>query len=78
MIPSEKDWIVIFNKSNAAWGSYAYDQNEDALRVNITPVSASHQEWLLFGFEDLAGTSATAFLHWEKLKIPFKVELAEK
>jgi hypothetical protein len=78
MIPSESDWVVIFSKKNEEWGSFSYDENEDALRVTVTPVEAPHQEWLTFGFDDLAGTSATAFLHWEKKKVPFKVELAGK
>ncbi|MFC2139512.1 DUF2911 domain-containing protein [Bacteroidota bacterium] len=77
MIPSETDWIIIFSKKNAEWGSYLYDEAEDALRVTVTPVKAAHQEWLMFGFENLAGTSATAFLHWEKLKVPFEIKLAE-
>ncbi len=77
MIPSEKDWVIIYSKKNAEWGSYSYDQNEDALRINVTPKKAAHQEWLKYGFEDLAGTSATAFLHWEELKIPFEIKLAE-
>ncbi len=76
MIPSQGAWTVIFSKRNADWGSYSYDANEDALRISVTAVEAPHQEWLLWGFEDLAGTSATAFLHWEQLKVPFKVELA--
>ncbi len=78
MIPSPKEWIVIFSKKNEDWGSYAYDEKEDALRITVNPQKANHQEWLLFGFEDLEGTSATAFLHWEELKVPFKVELAKK
>jgi hypothetical protein len=77
MIPSEKNWVIIFSKNNSAWGSYAYNQEEDALRITVTPVKAPHQEWMLFGFDDLAGTSATAFLHWEELKLPFKIELAK-
>lgn len=77
MIPSEKDWIIIFSKNNSAWGSFQYNQEEDALRVTVTPVKAPHQEWMVFGFEDLAGTSATAYLHWEELKVPFKIKLAE-
>lgn len=76
MIPSEKDWVVIFSKKNEEWGSFSYDSTHDALRVTVTPVEAPHQEWLMYGFDDLAGTSATAFLHWEKIKVPFKVELA--
>ena len=77
MIPSEGEWTVIFNKKNDGWGSYAYDEKEDAFRITVKPVQAPHQEWLIFGFDDLAGTSATAFLHWEKLKVPFKIEVAE-
>jgi hypothetical protein len=75
MIPSEKDWIIIFSKNNSAWGSFKYNQEEDALRITVTPVKAPHQEWMVFGFDDLAGTSATAYLHWEELKVPFKIEL---
>ena len=78
MIPSEKDWIIIFSKKNAEWGSFSYDEKEDALRVTVTPVKAPIQEWLTYGFDDLNGTSATAYLHWEELKIPFKLELADK
>ena len=78
MIPSEKEaWIVIFSKDNAGWGSFAYNKDNDALRINVMPKEAPFQEWLRFGFDDLAGTSATAFLHWEKLQIPFKIELPQ-
>ncbi len=77
MIPSEKDWVIIFSKNNSAWGSFSYNQEEDALRVTVTPVKAPHQEWLTFGFEDLEGVSATAYLHWEQLKVPFKIKLAQ-
>ena len=77
MIPSKEDWTIIFSKKNDVWGSFKYNQEEDALRITVTPVKAPHQEWLLFGFEDLAGTSATAYLHWEMLKVPFKIELDE-
>ena len=76
MIPAEKDWVIIFSANNSAWGSFSYDQKEDALRVTVTPVAAPHQEWLIFGFEDLAGTSAIAYLHWETLKVPFTIKLA--
>jgi len=77
MIPGEKEWVIIFSKNNSAWGSFAYKQEEDALRVTVTPAKAPHQEWLMFGFDDLAGTSATAYLHWEQLKVPFKIQLAQ-
>ena len=72
-IAGEKEWIVIFSKTNDSWGSYSYDEANDALRITVKPVEAPHQEWLTYGFDDLAGTSATAYLHWEKKKIPFIV-----
>jgi hypothetical protein len=75
IIPSEKDWIIIFNKTNDTWGSYKYDEKEDALRVTVTPAKAAHMEWLTFGFDELAGTAANMFLWWEKLKVNLKIEL---
>jgi hypothetical protein len=76
MIPSENDWVIIFNKNNSSWGSYSYNAAEDALRVTVTPAKAPFQEWLVYGFDDLQGTAATAYLHWESLKVPFKIKLA--
>ncbi len=78
MIPAEDEWTVIFNKVYDAWGSYSYDESQDALRVKVTPQKAPHQEWLVYGFDELEGTSATAYLHWEELKVPFKVQLADQ
>ena len=77
MIPSEKDWTIMFNKNSEGWGSYDYDEAEDALRVTVTPVEAPFEEWMRFGFDDLAGTSAVAFLQWEELKVPFTIAVAE-
>jgi hypothetical protein len=75
MIPSKKDWIIIFSKNSSAWGSFSYKESEDALRITVTPVEAPHMEWLMYGFDDLAGTSATAYLWWDNLKVPFKIAL---
>jgi len=77
MIPGEKEWVIIFSKNSSSWGSFAYNQDEDALRVTVVPVKAPHQEWLLYGFDDPDGSSATAFLRWELVKVPFKIKLAE-
>jgi hypothetical protein len=78
MIPSETTWVVIFNKVNDGWGSYKYDESQDALRVTVTPVKAASTELLTFGFEDLVDFSATAFLHWGEKKVPLKVKVAGK
>ena len=77
MIPSKTTWVIAFSKNSAAWGSFSYNQDEDALRVTVTPVKAPFEEWLMFGFDDLTANSATSFLRWEELKVPVKVKLAE-
>lgn len=77
MIPSEKEWTIVFSKTSSAWGSFSYKPEEDALRVTVMPVAAPFEEWLTYGFEDLAGSSATAFLRWEQLKVPFKISLPQ-
>jgi hypothetical protein len=77
MIPGESEFTVMFSTNDSLWGSYKYNEAEDALRIKVAPKEARHKEWLTFGFEDLNGTSATAYLHWEKLKVPFKVEVVD-
>ncbi len=77
IIPTEGAWTLIFNKAAKGWGSYRYDEAEDALRVEVTPVEAPHEEWLRYGFEDLTEDSAVAYLHWEKKKVPFTIALAK-
>src|SRR5215472_6099898 len=32
MIPEPESWTVIFSKNSTSWGSFTYDQAEDALR----------------------------------------------
>lgn len=73
-IPTDGDWTVVFNTGAKQWGSFGYAQAKDALRVNVTPESAPHQEWLVYGFDDPGATSATAYVHWEKVKVPFSIE----
>lgn len=76
MIPRDDGWTVVFNNKPYQWGSFRYDQAEDALRVDVQAVEAPHQEWLNYGFDDPAAFSATAYLRWEKVKVPFKIEVA--
>mgnify|MGYP002624111766 CR=1 FL=1 len=78
MIPRDGDWTVIFNKEAKQWGSFRYNQEQDALRVDVTPVEAPHEEWLAYGFDDPDAYSCTAYLHWEKVKVPFKIETKNK
>lgn len=74
-IPSETSWVVIFNKNSSQWGSYKYNQQDDALRITVTPVKAPFEEWLTYGFDNITDNSTTAYLHWAELKVPFKISI---
>ncbi len=77
MIPGKDEWVIIFSKQNDIWGSYKYDEANDALRVTVKPSEAGHQEWLTYGVDNLDGSKASVYLHWEKVKVAFNVAVAE-
>jgi hypothetical protein len=79
MIPTEgNNWNIIFNKTANQWGSFSYKKEDDVLRVDVKSVEAPMQEWLVYGFDNPDANSCVAFLHWEKVKIPFKIEVKNK
>jgi hypothetical protein len=77
MIPGQKEWTVIFSKRNDAWGSYFYDESEDALRVVVRGEPAEYSEWLDFEFLDRQLDTCLVALHWEKLRVPFRVRVPD-
>lgn len=67
---------LIFSRNSSSWGSFFYDPKEDVLRVKVKPVPLDNSvEWLRYEFLDQKENSATIALEWEKLRIPFKVEV---
>jgi hypothetical protein len=67
---------LIFSKNSTSWGSFFYDDKEDVLRVKVKPVTLDKNvEWLKYEFTNQTENSATIALQWEKLSIPFKVEV---
>jgi len=75
MIPAEDQWTVIFSKVASAWGSFTYDQKEDALRVTVKPQTAELHDALTYDFDDLKADSAVATLRWEKVAVPFRISV---
>lgn len=68
--------VVIFSKRTDAWGSFFYDEAEDALRVRVKPRPVEGSvEYLKYEFSNQTPNSAEVSLLWEKLSIPFKVEV---
>ena len=77
-IPETAEWTLIFNKVNDSWGSFTYDQKNDALRVKVKPIAVSDsRENLTYEIEDVTADSAKIVLGWEKLEIPFTVNIGD-
>ncbi len=67
---------VIFSKRSDSWGSFYYDEKEDALRVKVKPHLVERSvEYLKYEFSNQTPDSAVLVLSWEKLAIPFKIEV---
>ena len=66
MIPTENEWTIIFSKTASAWGSFTYNQSEDALRVTVKPQTAEMKEALAYEVDNVTPTSALISLRWEK------------
>lgn len=75
MIPTKGDWTIAFSNTNWAWGSFSYDEKEDALRVTAKPQPAEFQERLSYSFDDPTEKSVEVTLRWEKMRVPFTVEV---
>jgi tetratricopeptide (TPR) repeat protein len=75
MVPGENEWTIIFSKNSTAWGSFTYNQSEDALRVAVKPQSAEMKEALAYEVDNVTPTAATITLRWEKVAVPFKLDV---
>jgi tetratricopeptide (TPR) repeat protein len=75
MIPTEKEWTVVFSKMSSAWGSFSYDPKEDALRVTVTPTKAPFEERLSYTLADPSNRAATMVLRWEETAVPVHIEI---
>jgi hypothetical protein len=75
MIPGENQWTVIFSKNSKDWGSFTYKQEEDALRVNVKPQTADAYNALAYDFDDVKPDSTIVTMRWDKVAVPFKVEV---
>ncbi len=79
-IPTKTNWTLIFNKVADQWGAFEYNQAEDAMRFTVKPQQSEFTEWLEYTFSDMnvkkdGKNSAVVNLIWEKLRVPFTVEV---
>lgn len=66
---------IIFSKNSTSWGSFFYNPEEDALRVDVKTKEIPHTEVLTYSFVDMGDDYGILALDWEKKRIPFKVEV---
>ena len=68
--------IIIFSNQSDSWGSFFYDEKYDALRVDVKPVALDKSiEWLKYEFIEHREKYCVIALQWEKLSIPFRVDV---
>jgi hypothetical protein len=70
VIPGEKEWTIIFNKTAKQWGAYEYKEKDDAVRVVVkSNKSASMNERLVYKV-----TTNGISLLWENLEVPVSIK----
>ncbi len=77
-IPGAAEWTIIFNSDPGQWGSFTYDEKKDVLRVKAKPeTTADSQEWLAYQIDPVGESSARVNIRWEKIVVPFTVEVKD-
>jgi hypothetical protein len=67
---------IIFSKQADAWGSFFYEDKNDVLRVDVKPVALDKSvEYLKYEFIEHKEKYCVIALQWEKLSIPFRVDV---
>jgi hypothetical protein len=67
---------IIFSKQSDTWGSFFYEEKNDALRVDVKPVVLEKSvEYLKYEFIEHKEKYCVIALQWEKLSVPFKVDV---
>jgi hypothetical protein len=77
-VPGKDEWTIVFNGTANQWGSFNYDPAKDTLRVKAKPQTvASSEEWLQFNIDPVTDNSATVNIRWEKVNVPFTIQVAD-
>jgi len=68
-------WLAIFSKKHDQWGSFSYDESEDALRVEVThQLDGEYQERLEYRFKGGDVEKNVLTLLWGTLRLPLEIE----
>jgi len=74
-IPQEspKPWTVIFSRGVNNWHTQYPGEDQDALRLAITPETGPHVETLAYYFPMVDADSAVLRLHWGTVVVPMMI-----
>lgn len=76
VIPFENgDATIVLSNNSTSWGSYFYNPEEDALRVNVKSKEISNVEFLTYEFSAVSPNSTMVSLKWSTKEIPFTIEV---
>lgn len=82
IIPKEENkWTVIFNKIHKQWGAFQYNEEEDALRIDVIPRRKIYPtENLTYAINQLGYQYGSIILNWGEIEIevPFETKYLEK
>ena len=75
MIPNKGTWTVILNTKTDMWGVDGYSQEQDVLRVEVTPQAIAPVETMHLSLENITVSNAEIVLDWSDVRIALPVEL---
>jgi hypothetical protein len=74
-VPGETEWTVIFNSRTDIEG-LDYQEDADVLKLKVKPETGGFRERMTFLIENNTNDAADIVLHWEKLRLILKMEVA--
>ncbi|MBX9604098.1 MAG: DUF2911 domain-containing protein [Bryobacteraceae bacterium] len=75
MIVDPNEWTLILSRNSTSWGSFFYEESEDALRVKLKPRKNEHREYLTYEFTERKPDEATVELQWESIAVPWTIRV---
>jgi hypothetical protein len=77
-IPTKDKWTIILNKNWNQHGKDDYNENDDVLRIDVTPeISEEITEQLTYKVEGLNDKEGIISLSWEKVSVSFPFVLSK-
>ena len=76
-IPNVDKWTIIVNKETDTWGSFAYDQSKDIVRMDVLLMKNETTEALTMLFEK-SSTGANLIIYWDDAKAELPIAFDNK